>query len=138
MMLHKYEVIQRGKWRMDLPHGLRLSVLLQLAKVNPSTSSYIESTGVSQEGEHTGHSTTVHLDGRGIKNPVYYKDSEVDGGRGGSGSGSGSGTGQTHNDRTPRQPTELYNTLVQVGGRNSNDHVSVLQQESTPTYAMLK
>ena len=55
----------------------------------------------------------MQLDGRGIKNPVYYNDSEVDGGRGGS--GSGSGTGQTHDDLTPRQPTELYNTLVQVG-----------------------
>ena len=75
----------------------------------------------------------MQLDGRGIKNPVYYKDSEVDDGHG----GSGSGTVQTHNDQR-RQPTELYNTLVQVGGRNSNDHVSVLQQESTSTYAMLK
>jgi hypothetical protein len=75
----------------------------------------------------------VQLDGKGIKNPVYYNDSEVDGG--GGGPGSSSGTVQTH-DQT-RQPTELYNTLVQVGGRSSDDHVSVLQQENTPTYALL-
>ena len=38
---------------------------------------------------------------------------------------------------TQRQlPTEHYNTLVQVGGRNSNDHVVL--PDSTPTYAMLK
>lgn len=65
----------------------------------------------------------MQLEGKGIKNPIY---NEVDG---------GGGTLTTHDQR--RQPTEQYNTLVQVGGRSSNDHVSVLQ-DSTPAYAMLK
>ena len=99
--------------RMGLPHELyillcKLSLFLLIE------------TGVSQG--NTSHSL-VQLEGRGIKNPVY---NEVD--------GDGS-TLPPHDQR--RQLTEQYNTLVQVGGRSSNDHVSVLQ-ESTPTYAMLK
>ena len=56
----------------------------------------------------------------GIKNPIY---NEFE----------GRGTMQP----TQRQlPTEHYNTLVQVGGHNSND--CVVLPDSTPTYAMLK
>ena len=85
---------------------------------------FVTETGASQ-GD-TSHSL-VQLEGRGIKNPLYYN--EVDGG----------GSTLPPHDQNGRQPTEQYNTLVQVGGRSSSEHVQLnVLQDSTPTYAMLK
>ena len=82
-------------------------------------------TGPGASQGDASHSL-VQLEGRGIKNLLYYN--EVDG---------GSSTLPPHDQR--RQPTEQYNTLVQVGGRSSSDHVQLsVLQDSTPTYAMLK
>lgn len=59
----------------------------------------------------------------GIKNPLY---NEVE----------GRGIMQPARGQLP---TEQYNTLVQVGGRSSNDHIPLgVLQDSTTTYAVLK
>ena len=86
-------------------------------------------TGISQEESATTSHSVVQLDGREIKNPAYI---EVN-----AGGACGSSTQLPIHDQR-RQPMEQYNTLAQqVGGRSSNDDVSV-QQDSIPTYAVLK